>query len=303
MSKKLLLGIIVILLVTNIATLLVWNQGGQVDVGTGEHKKYKLNEAAATVNGEEISFQMWQEALRNTYGEEQLKSMIDQKLVKQLADEKDISIRDKVVEREISMLLAMQGIISKPEYEHLEAEWENDIRYRYQLEMLLTEDVSVSDEKIKEHYDTYGEQYNFTSSMQISHILVKDSETAEKVYHELDDGASFNLLAQEYSMDKETKDEGGYLGYISTESQYFPKDYENIAADMVEFSYSQPFEVDEGVAIIYLHRKLPSITFTYEEMKPYIKSELALHQKNQTLEADPLWKNQDIEWIYSSTDP
>ncbi|NWO12891.1 peptidylprolyl isomerase [Virgibacillus sp.] len=298
MSKKLMLGIIVLLLVTNIATLFVWNQE-EVDIETGNGKKYKNNEAAATVNGEEISIEEWRKALRDTYGEEHLKAMIDREIVSQLANERDISISDKVIEREISLLLAMQGVLIESEYEDLEAKWEKDIRHRYQLERLLTEDVSVSDDTMKEHYETYGEQYNFTASMQLSHIIVKEMKTAEKVYNELEQGASFNLLAQEYSVDEETRAVGGYLGYLSTESQYFPDSYEVIVNNLQEFSYSEPFEVGGEVALIYLHRKLPSITFTYEEMKPYIMSELALQEKKQTLEADPLWESQDIEWIYS----
>ncbi|MGX4667717.1 foldase protein PrsA [Cerasibacillus sp. JNUCC 74] len=303
MSKKLLLGIIIILLITNIGMILVWSSNGQVDVkNDGVKRKFSNKEVVATVNGEDIIFQKWHEALKNTYGEEKLKAMIDRILVQQLAEKKRIKISDKVIEREISLLLAMQGVLSRSEYKELEADWENDIRYRYQLQMLLTEDIPVSEAKIKEYYARYGKHYNFTSSMQLSHIVVKDKKTAEKIYEELESGASYSLLAQEYSLDEETKSEGGYLGFISTESQFFPKGYEEIAAEMNEHSYSKPFEADNGIAILYLHRKLPSITFTYEEIKPYIKSELALNEKNQSLDADSLWEKQDIEWIYEKSE-
>ena len=68
---------------------------------------------------------------------------------------------------------------------------------------------------------------------------------------------------------------------------------------MDEHSYSEPFIADNGVAILYLHRKLPAIEFTYDEIKPYMESELALQEMDQSLIADPLWEQLDIDWIYS----
>src|SRR5699024_2427601 len=164
--------------------------------------------------------------------------------------------------------------------------------------MLLTEDEEVQEDDIREYYDGYHKQYDFKASIQLSHIVLPDMETAEKVKQELDSGASFQLLAQEYSIDEKTKDDGGYLGFFVHTSQFIPDGYIEKVADMDEYSYSEPFNTSKGVAIIYLHRKLPSITFTYDEIKPYIKSELALEQMDQSLTADPLWHNFDIDWVY-----
>ncbi|CDQ37752.1 MULTISPECIES: peptidyl-prolyl cis-trans isomerase [Virgibacillus] len=298
MSKKLLLAIIVVLLITNIATLLVWNNEERVELGNGDSKSLSQKEDVASVDGENITFQEWNQSLRNNYGKKQLQTLIDQKIVEQMADEKGIQISDKVINREISRLVAKQGVLSKSEYTALEEQWIEDIRYRYQLQLLLAEGASIPEEEITTYYNTYGDQYNFSASMQTSHILVDNMETANKIYEELEAGASFKLLAQEYSNDETTKKDGGYLGFIYTSSQFFPNGYADIAVDMKEHTYSKPFVADNGIAILYLHRKLPSIEFTYEEMKPYIKSELALQEKNQPLEAAALWSNKEIDWIY-----
>ncbi|OZU89546.1 protein secretion protein [Virgibacillus indicus] len=300
MSKKLLLGIIIVLLITNIASLLFWNKGETVSLGNknGKESEINENEPVATINGEEISHADWVQALRSNHGEKQLKNIIDRKIVKQLAEEKDIEIHDKVIEREIALLTSMQGVMSEEEYKKNEENWEKEIIYRYQLEMLLTEDTSIPEDEVKSYYDIYKNQYDFGASMQLSHILVQNFDTAEKVMKDLNDGASFDLLAQEYSIDEESKKDGGYLGFIKTSSQFFPNGYEEVAAEMDEHSYSEPFKADNGVAIIYLHRKLPSIEFSYEEIKPYVKSELALQEMDQSLTANPLWEKVDVEWVY-----
>lgn len=300
MSKKLLLGIIIVLLITNIASLLFWNKDETVGLGNkngnGEGE-INENEPVATIDGEEISYEDWKQALQSNHGEKQLKKMIDRSIVKQMAKEKNIEVHDKVIEREIALLTSMQGEISEEEYERNEENWEEEILYRYQLEMLLTEDTSIPEGEIKSYYDKYKNQYDFSASMQLSHILVQNFDTAEKVLQDLNEGASFDLLARENSIDEESKKDGGYLGFITTSSQFFPNGYEEVAAEMEEHSYSEPFRADNGVAIIYLHRKLPSIEFTYEEIKPYVKSELALQQMDQSLSANPLWEEAEVDWI------
>jgi foldase protein PrsA len=299
MSKKLLLGIIIVLVITNITSLFFWNNSkDEAMVLDDEHQVKNAGEAVASINGEEIAYQDWMAALREQHGERELKALIDREVVRQLAEEQGIEIDEKVLEREISMIAAMQGIMPEKEFEEEKESWRDGIIYRYQLEFLLTEDADIPEEEVEEHYNVYQDQYDFTASLQLSHIVVEDFDTADKVVEELDQGASFDLLAQEYSIDEETNTEGGYLGFIYTTSQFMPDGYEEVAEEMEENTYSEPFTADQGVAIIYLHRSLPSIEFTYEEMKPYVESELGLHELEQSLSADPLWDDMEIEWIY-----
>ncbi|RDW16872.1 peptidylprolyl isomerase [Oceanobacillus chungangensis] len=298
MSKKLLLGIIIVLLITNIATLLFWNQDEKIVLNDNNGKEVEKKGDVAKVGGEKITYKEWINALTSNFGENQLKKMIDRSVVEQLAKENNIVVDEKVIERELAFLSSMQGVLAEEEIAANEEKWKQDIMYRYQLEQLLTMDIDIPKESIKAHYDEYKNQYNFLASMQVSHIIVDNFDTAEKVKKELDQGAAFPLLAQEYSGDEESRNDGGYLGFITTSSQFFPSGYEEVAKEMKEGTYSEPFQVDTGVAIIYLHRKLPSVTFTYDEIKPYVKSELALQQSQQSLSVDSLWDNLEIEWIY-----
>src|SRR5690625_1169072 len=264
MSKKLLLGIIIVLVITNIASLFFWNSGeDEAFDSDGGNQTIDTEDAMASVNGEEISYEEWMAVLRDKHGESELRSMIDREVVRQLAEDKDIEIDEKIIDREISMIAAMQGIMEEEAFETEKESWREDIIYRYQLEFLLTEDADIPEEEVEQHYNTYQNQYDFTSSLQLSHIVVEDSDTADKVIEELDQGASFDLLAQEYSIDEETASDGGYLGFIYTTSQFMPDGYAEAAAEVEDNSYSEPLEAGQGIAIIYLHRALPSIEFTY----------------------------------------
>ncbi|WP_430789347.1 peptidylprolyl isomerase [Virgibacillus flavescens] len=298
MPKKLLLGIIVVLLVTNVASLLFWNKEEKKVVLDNENAEVNVKEPVATIEGEDISYDDWISKLRDKHGQEQLKQMVDEELVAQLANKNDIEVSEKVIERELALLAGMQGPMTSEEIEQKEEEWRQDIIYRYRLGTLLTMDTTIPEEEMKSYYNEYKNQYNFTASMKVSHIIVNDMETAEKVKKELDNGASFPLLAKEYSIDEDTKKDGGYLGYFQTNSQFLPTGYLDAAKEMKKGTYSEPFKSDAGVAIIYLHRMLPEIDFTYEEIKPYLKTELALDEMDQSLTTEPLWNKLNIEWIY-----
>ncbi|MBC5638428.1 peptidyl-prolyl cis-trans isomerase [Ornithinibacillus sp. BX22] len=297
MSNKLLLSVIVVLLITNVATMLLW-KNDRSDESIVEDEEVDTQKPVASIGGTEISFQDWMKSLRESYGKKELKTLIDQEVVKKLAQEQNITVSEKVIERDIALLTTMQGLTTEEELKELEENWREDIIYRYQLEAMLAQDVQVPEEDVQAYFTKYDNQYQFSESFQLSHILVANRETANKVYEELEAGASFSLLAKEYSIDEDTRENGGYLGFNSSSTEFIPSNYFDIAKGLEEYTYSEPFVTSNGVAILFLHKKLPDITFSYEELKPYIRNELALQSINQNLVADPLWEKFDIEWVY-----
>lgn len=297
MNKKLLWGIIVILLITNIATLMVW---GREDIGLldGGEREIDPKEPVASVGDENILYEEWLTALRDNYGENQLEDLVNKQVVQQLADANNITIDEKIIAREIALLTTMQGVMAEEETKQKEEEWREDIIHRYQLEALLTADANIPEEDTRSYYEDYKDQYDVQASTQISHIVMDDFETAEKVHTELENGASFGLLAQEYSIDDETKDKSGYFGFLVNTSQFWPAGYLDTVEEIDERTYSEPFQSNESVVIIYLHRKLPSITFDYEEIKSYVERELAMDEQDQSLSAESLWDELDVEMMY-----
>lgn len=300
MRKKTLLQIIAILLLVNIVTLFLWKKdsGSSVTLTDADGKKVQKTEEVATIGSHHITYEDWMSRLQEIHGKEILEEMVNQELVSQAAKEREITIDDKIIERDIALLATMQHGRTKEEVAFEKEQWRDQIVYRYTLEALLTEGLSIDEEKVESYYDTYKKQYDFSESIQISHIIVQSMEEAEQVKKELDEGAPFGLLAQEYSLDTDTKNNGGYLGHISANSQFMPEGYFEKAEEMDNFTYSEPFQTDQGVAILYLHEHYPSYTFTYDELKPYIERELLLKDSDKQLGAKDLWQTYDVEWIY-----
>ncbi|MDL4840505.1 peptidylprolyl isomerase [Aquibacillus rhizosphaerae] len=298
MTRKLLLGMVILLLVTNLTTVAVWinDRAG----GTNEDFSIEVDKKnpVATVGNQEIKYREWTNALESEYGKEILTTMINKEVVYQLAEEKNIEISNKLIERELSLLYTMHGVMSKDEIEKRKAEWTEEITYRLYLEALLTEAVEVPEILIDDYYEDNQNQYEFVESIQLSHVLVNDKATADRFISELEDGATFASLAREYSVDEDSRNAGGYLGFFTADSDYLPSGYYDKAMEMKEHSYSDPFLVGNEVAIIYLHRMLPDVSFTYDELKVQIKRELALEQIEANISASSLWEELSIEWIY-----
>lgn len=300
MRKKTLLQIIAILFLVNIVTLFLWKKDPESSATFTDMngKKIRKTEEVATVGKHLIAYEDWMSRLQETHGKEVLEEMVNQELVSQAAEEHDITIDEKIIERDIALLATMQHGRTKEEVAFEKEQWREQIVYRYTLEALLTEGLSVDEDKVESYYETYKKQYDFSESIQISHIIVESMEEAEQIKKELDEGAPFELLAQEYSLDTDTKNNGGYLGHIFAKSQFMPEGYFEKADEMDNFSYSEPFETGQGVAILYLHEHYPSYTFTYEELKPYIERELLLKESEEQLGAKDLWELYDVEWMY-----
>lgn len=300
MRKKTLFQIISVLLLLNIATLYLWQTetGPTVHIKNTDGIEFKADTEVANVGSRSIEYNEWISQLLEAHGKEELKELVNKELVQQAAEEKDIVIDEKIIERDLALLATMQHGQTEEDMERDKERWREQIVYRYTLEALLTEDLSVDEEKVKAYYDTYEKQYNFSESIQISHIIVQEMEDAEQIVEELDQGAPFELLAQEYSLDEDTKNKGGYLGHISSDSQFMPSGYFQQAIELDNYSYSEPFQTDQGVVILYLHEHYPSYTFTYDELKPYIERELLLKNSEEQLDATDLWETYDAEWMY-----
>lgn len=310
MSKRSLLLIIFVLLITNVFSLIYFNnkedkddaQQNEINDISGDLPDKTITSSddyVASLRDEHITYKDWIQSLRETYGKEHLQKMILEKIVNKLAEERNLTVNEKVIEREIAFLTTMSGVMNDDQLAKQKETWQEELRFQFLLEQLLTEDIEIPESEARAYYETYKNHYDFSASFQISHIVVPNMSTAEKVINELEQGAVFSLLAQEYSIDEETKHLGGYLGYYTHGSQLIPYGYSNIISNMEELTYSDPVNMGDRVVIIYLHRDLPEIEFTYDEIKDYVIRELALKQVDQQEKIKELLERENIEWIYN----
>ncbi|SEU10369.1 foldase protein PrsA [Salinibacillus kushneri] len=288
---------IIVLIVTNITTVLLLTNQNQTSVKKLENGK-KIPNEVAVVGDQSIKAKKWLNGLQMKYGKDYLKSMINQEVVFQLAEQQNLSLEDKLVQRELAMVESTTGIMDEEERNRKREQWKSTIRYQNLLEELLTQNIEVTDSEINETYQEDTEQYDFPTSYQMSHIIVEDEGTAQSVISELENGDSFSSLAKKYSIDENTKEKGGFLGYFPEDSTYLQDIYFETAAGMEENTYSQPFEIEDGTVILYLHHILPDIDVELKDVQQEIRREIAKNKMDHEITAEYLWGEIGVNWFY-----
>jgi peptidyl-prolyl cis-trans isomerase C len=160
------------------------------------------------------------------------------------------------------------------------------------IETKFPEKVKVTDEEVREYYDTRKEQlYEHPKQVQASHILVKTQglkseeerekarQKIEKIKEEVNKSdADFATLARRYSGCPSGKRSGGDLGYFDREKMAKP--FSDAAFAMEVGEISDIVETQFGYHIIKKTGEKPASTTAFEEVKEGIRMEL----KNKKLQ-------------------
>ena len=146
------------------------------------------------------------------------------------------------------------------------------VRQQRAVERLIENEVksrvTVSDEKIR----TYYENSDLRTKREVRgrHIMVKTAAEAQTLYQALLDGEDFAELARRFSMDRQTADKGGDLGYWDESLMIGP--VSKVLFSMQPGELSAPFQGRESyfhIVRVEDQRPLP-----YESSKKRIKDRL-----------------------------
>ncbi|MBY7143036.1 peptidylprolyl isomerase [Virgibacillus sp. NKC19-3] len=228
------------------------------------------DEAVVESDAGTITQDEFYQELKDRHGEALLQELVTVQVLEEnyevdedAVDEEVQATKDQLGDQ-FDMALQQQGITDEDEYREV-------VRISMLQQQALTEDVDIPEEEIQEEYDRRN------TEIDAQHILVEDEETASEVKEQLDDGADFEELASEYSIDGSAED-GGDLGYFSVGDMVPP--FEEAAFSMEEGEISDPVATENGFHIIKVNdkREAEESIGEYEDMKDSIREDLALEQ-------------------------
>lgn len=180
--------------------------------------------------------------------------------------------------------LDMQGI-SEDEFKEL-------VKQSLLKEALFAEDIEITDEQIEQYYE------NMKKEVHARHILLEEEELANDLKAQLDDGADFEKLAKEHSIDTSASN-GGDLGFFSIGKLVGPE-FENVAFALEVGEISDIVETDWGFHIIEVLEidELDEDIGTLEDNKLSIRSmiiEQEIDQDTAMEKLNNLFEENDIE--------
>lgn len=254
------------------------NQNGQIIDGVaaivGDHVilKSDVNQLVGmTALQRGLDLRSDEEAIKKLR-KEILRSMIDRKVILEMAKLDSVEVSDKDVDREldnyIDNMIAQAGseeaaekAIGKPIRVFRREYWpdmqELLIGQRYQQQLLSK--ISVNREDVETFFNTYRDSIPpFPAMVKLRHILIKvepgepqvDSTVARlrEIKDRIMSGEHFDVLAKEYSQDPGSKDSGGSLGFVRRGN--LVPEFEAVAFTLDPGEISDPVKTEFGYHLI-----------------------------------------------------
>ena len=157
--------------------------------------------------------------------------------------------------------------------------------------------VRVSDEDLKEYYESHKDSFKVQPTFTASHILVESEDLANEIKEKIDNDGDFTELAKEYSTCP-SKEQGGDLGTF--QQGQMVKEFENALIKNEIGDIVGPVKTQFGYHIINIKDKTEGKIKSFEEAKNEVKQTLLqLKQQQAYIDAtDRLQKEYKIEKFY-----
>lgn len=144
-----------------------------------------------------------------------------------------------------------------------------------------TVDAAIDESAVKALYNEQLKLSKQSEEVRARLILLKTKEEADAVARLLSNGALFEVMAMERSIDQATRFNGGDLGYFTTD--VMPKSYVAAINSAKVGSVVGPFEADGGFAILKIEDRRQEQPLSLEEARPQILRFLTYDHVRQLL--------------------
>ena len=246
------------------------------------------NETVATVNGVNISKDRLYDELVLAGGTATLDNLITQELIAQEAKAASVTVTDADVDSEIALIKKSFGTEEEftatlAQYNMTLESLKKDTKINLTIRKILEPKTDVTEEEIKQFYDTNKESLGTPEQIQASHILVAAKEEADAILAELKQGGDFAAIAKEKSIDPGSKDKGGDLGFFGKGAMV--PEFEEAAFALKVNEISAVVQSEHGFHIIKKTAEKAAVVPTFEEKKEEIKKQLIATEANELSEA------------------
>lgn len=185
----------------------------------------------------------------------------------------------ELVHQEMILLDAMeQKMEDNLDYQRSLKKMKDNFLKQYAMNAMFQK-ASVSEDEVEAYYQDHPDQFKEPEQTLASHILVDEEEKAREIKNALDDGASFEEQAKEYSSCP-SSEKGGDLGY-------FPKgrmvpEFESAADSLSIGETSDPVKTQFGYHLIKVLDRKDSVNRELDEVRQQLEQHL-MAQKQQAV--------------------
>jgi peptidyl-prolyl cis-trans isomerase C len=167
-----------------------------------------------------------------------------------------------------------------------------DVLARALVQKYIAERTHVTDEAIRQQYDTARDDYKVGEQIAASHILVRTEGEAQTVLKELKQGKDFAAIAKARSIDSSAAD-GGSLGTFSR-GEMIPA-FEAAAFALKVGEVSTPVHTEFGYHLIKVTNRIAAHIKPFDEVRDDIRE--ALTEQSVDMFIDELRRQSRVEIV------
>lgn len=191
---------------------------------------------------------------------------------------------DELVKKELLYQEALKkGLDKDAEYLRKLEEFKKISLIGQLLKKEVESKTKVTEQEVKNYYDTHKEVFSPFSQIRVSLILVKTEEEAKNILERLKKGEDFAKLAMKSSIDPGSAKSGGDLGFLS-KGQMTPE-LEAVAVRLKTGEISEPLKTKFGYQIIKVTGKKLGKVVEFEKVKSLISQHLSSEKQKEVFDS------------------
>jgi peptidyl-prolyl cis-trans isomerase C len=190
------------------------------------------------------------------------------------------NIVDELIKTELLYLQARkEGLDNAPDYIAKVEDYKKFALVGMLFEKIVASRVEVSEKDARDYYGRNKADFTRPQRIKASHVLVKTRSEAEEILKEIKGGKSFGELARKRSIDTNSADNGGNLGFFSMGEM--SQEFEEVAFSLKRGEISKPVKSRYGYHIIKVTDRKEEETVEFSQVKDIIIQRLE-QEKEQT---------------------
>lgn len=211
----------------------------------------------------------------------------------------EILVKEIYLEKELTKEAAKSKISSSKEVKDRVLEAKNRILRQAYVDSLLKEEIT--EQRISDKYSELSNELTGKKEYLISHIVTKTKEEAEKISQELKAKKSLKFAdeAKKYSIDRESAEKGGDLGYILENNMI--KEIADVVVNLKAEDISDPIQTKFGWHVIKITDIRDAKALEFEAVKDNIRDQLTQDVLNEI--NAKVTKGAKVEILIKSQEP
>ena len=191
----------------------------------------------------------------------------------------EILVKEVYLDKELAREAKRSKVADSKEVKDKIADAKDKILRQSYIDSMVKQEIT--DQKVSDKYAELSNELTGKKEYSISHIVTKTKDDAEKVLKEMQGKkpARFSDLAKKYSIDQESAEKSGDLGYILEDNMI--KEIGDAVGSLKKDEVSNPIQTKFGWHIIKISDVRDAKALPFESVKDNIREQLAQDKLNE----------------------